>query len=225
MLIIDKAGENLKQLCSKLEIYVTHTDIDNLMARSGIKDVSTKSVSLNGYGYIKGDNKINRLFKCFENELVTSQSDNKIICFIEAVSNPSRFNNDITKFSEYKNSINSILLLMGCELKDDGKLYAAVKATTIDEVQKRINILENEVRKRNIHPQVLKYCKREYLDKDYFHAQFEASKGLFQRIRDLINQNVDGTKIINGVFSTDEPMLILPNLNLINRTDKDEFLG
>lgn len=223
MLIIEDA--KLEALANKLGTLpeLTHTNIDKYLFECSIQDISTKSKSV-GLGYIPGDSKSKRIYKCFINEVHRTNNDLKIVSFIERALDPSRFA-DSKRYDDVLNDINSVLLFMGCEINKSGKVKIVKKATTIDEVQERINALENEAKKRNVHLEVLKYCKREYLDKDYFHAQFEASKGLFQRIRDLTNQNVDGTKLINGVFSTDEPMLILPNLKLTERTDKDEFLG
>ncbi len=223
MLIIEDA--KLEALANKLGTLpeLTHTNIDKYLVECSIQDISTKSKSV-GLGYIPGDSKSKRIYKCFINEVHRTNNDLKIVSFIERALDPSRFA-DSKRYDDILNDINSVLLFMGCEINKSGKVKIVKKATTIDEVQERINALENEAKKRNVHLEVLKYCKREYLDKDYFHAQFEASKGLFQRIRDLTNQNVDGTKLINGVFSTDEPMLILPNLKLTERTDKDEFLG
>lgn len=223
MLIIEDA--KLEALANKLGTLpeLTHTNIDKYLVECSIQDISTKSKSV-GLGYIPGDSKSKRIYKCFINEVHRTNNDLKIVSFIERALDPSRFA-DSKRYDDILNDINSVLLFMGCEINKSGKVKIVKKATTIDEVQERINALENEAKKRNVHLEVLKYCKREYLDKDYFHSQFEASKGLFQRIRDLTNQNVDGTKLINGVFSTDEPMLILPNLKLTERTDKDEFLG
>ena len=223
MLIIEDA--KLEALANKLGTLpeLTHTNIDKYLVECSIQDISTKSKSV-GLGYIPGDSKSKRIYKCFINEVHRTNNDLKIVSFIERALDPSRFA-DSKRYDDVLNDINSVLLFMGCEINKSGKVKIVKKATTIDEVQERINALENQAKKRNVHLEVLKYCKREYLDKDYFHAQFEASKGLFQRIRDLTNQNVDGTKLINGVFSTDEPMLILPNLKLTERTDKDEFLG
>ena len=218
MLIIEDA--KLEALANKLGTLpeLTHTNIDKYLVECSIQDISTKSKSV-GLGYIPGDSKSKRIYKCFINEVHRTNNDLKIVSFIERALDPSRFA-DSKRYDDILNDINSVLLFMGCEINKSGKVKIVKKATTIDEVQERINALENEAKKRNVHLEVLKYCKREY-----FHAQFEASKGLFQRIRDLTNQNVDGTKLINGVFSTDEPMLILPNLKLTERTDKDEFLG
>lgn len=223
MLIIEDA--KLEALANKLGTLpeLTHTNIDKYLVECSIQDISTKS-RLVGLGYIAGDSKSKRIYKCFINEVYKTNNDLKIVSFIERALNPLRFA-DSKRYDDVLNDINSVLLFMGYEINKSGKVKIVKKATTIDEVQERINALENEAKKRNVHSEVLKYCKREYLDKDYFHAQFEASKGLFQRIRDLTNQNVDGTKLINGVFSTEEPMLILPNLKLTERTDKDEFLG
>lgn len=223
MLIIEDA--KLEALANKLGTLpeLTHTNIDKYLVECSIQDISTKSRS-GSLGYIAGDSKSKRIYKCFTHEFHKTNNDLKIVSFIERALDPSRFA-DSKRYDDVLNDINSVLLFMGCEINKCGKVKIVKKATTIDEVQERINALENETKKRNVHSEVLKYCKREYLDKDYFHAQFEASKGLFQRIRDLTNQNVDGTKLINGVFRTDEPMLILPNLKLTERTDKDEFLG
>lgn len=223
MLIIEDA--KIESLANKLGTLpeLTHTNIDKYLMECSIQDISTKSRTV-GLGYIFGDSKAKRIYKCFINEFHKTNNDLKIVSFIERALDPSRFA-DSKRYDEILKDINSVLLFMGCEIGKSGKVKIVKKATTIDEVQERINALGNEARKRNVHSEVLKYCKREYLDKDYFHAQFEASKGLFQRIRDLTNQNVDGTKLINGVFSTEEPMLILPNLKLTDRTDKDEFLG
>lgn len=223
MLIIEEA--KLESLANKLGTLpeLTHANIDKYLADCSIQDISIKSKAV-GFGYIFGDSKSKRIYKCFINEFHKTNNDLKIVSFIERALDPTRFAAS-ERYDDVLKDINSVLLFMGCEVSRSGKVKIVKKATTIDEVQERINALENEAKKRSVHSEVLKYCKREYLDKDYFHAQFEASKGLFQRIKELINQNVDGAKLINGVFSTDEPMLILPNLKLTERTDKDEFLG
>lgn len=224
MLIINSESQ-LESLCNTLANILTHSNIDKYLKMSNIEDVSTKSQNYSGYYYTKGDNKPTRIYNCFANELNKSHNDVKIIRFIELSLDPAMYSNDAKKYSELLDSINSSLLFMGCKLTNEGKVIQVPKATTVDEVQKRINSLLNEASKRNIHQEVLKYCKREYLDKDYFHAQFEAVKGLFQRIRDLTNQSVDGAKLINGVFSPNEPMLLLNGNNLSTRTEIDEYTG
>ena len=45
------------------------------------------------------------------------------------------------------------------------------------------------------------------MQENYFHAVFEACKGLFQRIRDLSGIEADGAGLIDQAFSTTNPCL------------------
>ena len=60
------------------------------------------------------------------------------------------------------------------------------------------------------------------MQNNYFHAVFEANKGLFQRIRDLSGYNEDGNKLIEYVFSSN-PVLIINNFT--SKSEKDEHAG
>jgi uncharacterized protein (TIGR02391 family) len=57
----------------------------------------------------------------------------------------------------------------------------------------------------------------------YFHAVFEASKGLAQRIRDITGVQADGPKLIDRVFSIERPLLALNTLK--TETEKSEHKG
>ena len=52
-----------------------------------------------------------------------------------------------------------------------------------------------------MHPEVVKYCSAELMQDNYFHAVFEAAKGLAQRIRDMTGIQADGANLIDRVFS------------------------
>lgn len=80
------------------------------------------------------------------------------------------------------------------------------------EVSSRINNLQAELNKRKIHSKALKYCAREYLEKDYFHAVFEAIKGILKYLRDLTGSEFDGQKLIEWVFSTKKPKVIINDM-------------
>jgi uncharacterized protein (TIGR02391 family) len=60
------------------------------------------------------------------------------------------------------------------------------------------------------------------LDNNYFHAVFEANKGLFQRIRDVSGLTEDGNKLIEQVFSK-TPILIINNYQ--SKSEQDEHKG
>ena len=58
---------------------------------------------------------------------------------------------------------------------------------------------------------------------DYFHAVFEASKGLAQRIRDKSGVDGDGANLVDIVFSINGPILAFNSLQ--TETEKTEHKG
>ncbi|MGB9924711.1 MAG: TIGR02391 family protein [Methanothrix sp.] len=64
---------------------------------------------------------------------------------------------------------------------------------------------------------------RAYLDGFYFHAVFEATKGLAQRIRDLSGVEADGATLIDQVFAVDRPLLAFNALQ--TETERSEHKG
>ena len=145
---------------------------------------------------------------------------NKILIFIQTVLNPSRYTDSKT-FDEKRNAINEALSYVGYELQSNGRFREITVANTINEAQIRANNLIAALNSRNAHHEILKYCKAELVDKNYFHAVFEACKGLFTRIRNLSLINTDGIKLIQHVFG--HPVLII-NAYQTNQ-QKDEQKG
>jgi len=220
---IDKQGENLKQLAVCLAEYVSHKEIDDFLFRCGFEDISAKTQNFN-YGYIRGDNKINRLYNNFANELNKSQNDSKIISFIEAIMMPSRYVNKQDEFEKRLIEINKVLLFMGCKLNKTGKIVYDKRVNTLDEVNNRIKDLQSELSRRKINKKVLKYCSREYLSKDYFHACFEAVKGIYDRLREITGiEQYDGQNLIEKVFKVNEPLITINSHS--TDSDKSEFKG
>ena len=58
---------------------------------------------------------------------------------------------------------------------------------------------------------------------NYFHAAFEAAKGLAQRIRDLSDATEDGAELVDKVFSINDPLLAFNELK--TKTEKSEHTG
>lgn len=119
--------------------------------------------------------------------------------------------------------LNTILLLIGVEARDDGKLHEVEAAKTLTEVQVRINSLTHEIKFRHLHFELFKYCSVEFLNEDYFHACFESVKGVLERIRSLTKLSLDGAKLLDVVFSKDKPSILINDFKTEN--DKNEFLG
>ena len=52
----------------------------------------------------------------------------------------------------------------------------------------------------HIRPEVLSFCTEKLLQDNHFHAVFEATKSLAQKIRDLTGLQLDGAALIDTVF-------------------------
>ena len=55
------------------------------------------------------------------------------------------------KFDFYRENLNKILLFAGFEIQPTGKIQQATKATTLDEVDRRVNSLKKHLYNRAIH--------------------------------------------------------------------------
>lgn len=161
-----------------------------------------------------------RLYSALAEDQNKNHCSNNILRFIQTVLNPSRFSDQIF-FENKRREINVFLSYVGYELKANGKLSEVNMATTISEAQKRADNLLVALQERNAHHEIFNYCKAELVDKNYFHAVFEACKGLFARIRKLSYVNTDGTALVQYVFN--HPVLIINPYQ--TRQEKDEQKG
>ena len=119
--------------------------------------------------------------------------------------------------------INKVLLLIGLEVTKEGTLQEATKAQTLDEVDRRVNRLKTQLYNRAIHHEVVKYCIKDYLRKDYYDTVFEAAKGLAERIRSITGLTTNGGELFQTAFSQKSPHLFFNALK--TEREKSEFKG
>ena len=160
------------------------------------------------------------VFKYYQREF---KSSNHMIRFIKEFLSPVRFSSKKYEFEELRNNLNTILAFSGVEYGNDGEFRPAKKVTTINEAQERIKTIKNKFKDRKIHCEVEKYCKQELMQDNYFHAVFEAVKGLAQRIRDISGVQEDGAHLVDKVFSIDKPIVAFNALR--TETEKSEHKG
>ncbi|HGM8162857.1 TIGR02391 family protein [Pseudomonas aeruginosa] len=108
-------------------------------------------------------------------------------------------------------------------MRDDGRVGYADKATTLDAARARAGRLKAALENRNVHVEVLNYCRAELLDENYFHAVFESTKGVAERIRSMSGLTMDGAELVNRTFSTQNPILVLGSL--ATESEKSEQKG
>lgn len=192
---------------------LTGSEIHRLLLQSNIEDTTQEGVML-----AKRKNLFNSLAKN-QNEIKCS---NHILNFIGYALAPSRYVDKPDEFERLRTLVNQQLAFVGYELKEDGKYREIEQASTISDVQIKVDNLKQELENRNAHGEVFKYCKAELLQNNYFHAVLEANKGLFQKIRDLSGIQADGNTLIEQVFSSN-PILTINNYQ--SSSEKNEHTG
>ncbi len=223
--VIDE--QQLKAVCDVLgetSLGYTKTELSRLLEQSNIQIMSDGKFS-NGYVYQVGLNKRDWLYNCLANEINIHNSLNRVYVFLEKALNPVAFT-DETKRSKYEfllEGVNKALLMAGLEMSKEGKLVEVVQAKTLDEVDRRVNSLKKQLYNRCIHSEVQKYCIKDYLQKDYYDAIFEAAKGLAERVRQITGLTTDGGTLFQTAFSKNDPYIFFNGLQ--TESEKSEFSG
>ena len=189
----------------------TGDDISRVLKNRGLVDNSHQST------------KWRRLYWVFLDCQRQYHCANQIIDFIQSFLAPTRFVGRNDEFEENRQQLNTILSFSGLEYGKDGMFHKCETAKTLDEAEKRVQTIKAKFHGRRIHQEVLKYCRRELLQDNYFHAVFEASKGLAQRIRDLSGVQADGAALVDKVFSIEKPILLINSLK--TETERSEHKG
>jgi uncharacterized protein (TIGR02391 family) len=150
-------------------------------------------------------------------------SPNAIFGFIGSYLAPARFAGRSSEFEAHRTELNTVLAFVGLEYGADGKFRRVRQAATLDEAEARVRTIRAKFKGRMIHPEVLKYCQAELMQDNYFHAVFEAVKGLAQRLREMSGAHGDGAGLVDQVFSVDRPMLAFNSLQ--TETERSEHKG
>lgn len=187
------------------------TDLTRVLHDRGLEDHSGEST------------KWRRLYSVFLSCQRQHGCANRILDFISSFLTPARFVGRSAEFEQRRGELNAILAFSGLEYGPDGKFRQRQAARTLDEAEARLRAIQTRFRDRRMHVEVLKYCRTELLQENYFHAVFEAAKGLAQRIRDMSSVQADGAALVDRVFAIDRPMLAINTLQ--TETERSEHKG
>lgn len=180
---------------------MTGSQMDNMFHECGVPDTSNEST------------KWKRIFFTFVKRQETDGCSNSFLNFIKKSLSPMRFvSGNNGDYEGILHEINKPLMLIGLQMTNEGKLIKVVAATTISEVERRTRSLVSELQKRHIHSDVLKCCKEEYLQENYFHAVFEAAKSLSEKVREKTGMQDDGSSLFNTALAVNSPRLALNSL-------------
>lgn len=77
----------------------------------------------------------------------------------------------------------------------------------------------NEFLTRNFHPEVIKHCQKLFVQKNYFHAVFEAAKAYNKDVKEKSRSEKDGQPLMLNVWGCDTGVLKITACS--TQTDKD----
>ncbi len=190
---------------------LTGGQIGTALSRLGISDASPS------------ETKRVRLYHALAHRQHLDGCGNLVIAFIQEVMNPVRYHSTPTVFEERRAALNVVLAFAGYTLRSDGVVARVPPATTLSEAESRARALEQKLRARSVHPDVVKFCRAELLVDNYFHAVLEATKSVADKIRDKSGSTQDGASLVDSVFAGSTPALAINSLQ--TETERSEQAG
>jgi uncharacterized protein (TIGR02391 family) len=190
---------------------LTSREIGQLLRDCGIEDP------------LPGSTKRDRLFEALYQRQRKDGVGNHIVAFIHKAMNPVRYVSAPQIFESRRLQLNQVLAFAGLALGQDGKLQQTSAARTLTEAQERAGKLYRELLNRRAHPDVLRFCQAELLQDNYFHAVFEATKSIADKIREKSGLTSDGSRLVDEAFGGNPPLLAFNTLK--TETERSEHTG
>lgn len=190
---------------------LTGSEIGAVLRQCGIDDVAA------------GLTKRHRLHEALAERQRRDRVGNNVIAFVQAALHPARYVRDPKLFAERQADVNAVLSLAGLCVNDEGHVIAATRARTATEAEARAGRLRMELSRRQVHGDVLRACRAELLEENYFHAVLEATKSVAEKVRQLSGLHFDGSELVDAAFGfldrnrqRYEPVLALNSLQSIS---------
>lgn len=174
---------------------LTGPEIGALLAQLGIEDP------------YPGVTKRKRLAHALLNRQAADRSSHRLFTFVVRALDPARYISDPNRFVALQQGVNEVLSMAGLRVNDEGQMTKAKQARTLDEVAELAGRLRGELTRRGVHLEVTRYCEEELLRRSIFHAVFEATKGLSQRLRQMSGSELDGSELVDACFAKQAPVI------------------
>lgn len=164
-----------------------------------------------------------RLYNAFANEQNARQDRTRIIGFIRKSMKPARFLREPERFEPMRANLNRALSFTGLSVDVSGNLSRSQKVSTIGEAERRARELREGLAAREVHPDVMRFCREELLYDNYFHAVLEAVKSVADKMRSRTGLSDDGAALVDRTLSGSPPMLAINALE--TKSEQDEQKG
>ena len=181
--------ESISKILADTENGFTGSEIGKLLCECRIVDIEPANT------------KWKRLNAALLNKQEIDNCANHVVSFIQSALNPAKHYDNRDWFDNTRHKVNQVLSFSALTIGEDGKASAVTKSSTINEASARASKLKEHLIVRNVHPDVLKYCKEELVVDNYFHAVFEATKSVADKIRIKTGLTSDGANLVDEAFS------------------------
>ena len=192
---------------------ISGTEISKYLAETSIKDPQLNST------------KWKRLYDALSIKQSEDRCSNNVLAFIKYVLRPSRHIHRKEWFKNIRTELNYVLSFEGLELTESGDIRTTAKVNTFSEAEERAQNLRKTLLDRKIHSDVLTFCKAELLVDNYFHAVFEATKSIAEKIRIKTDLTTDGSELVDQAFSYRGKIPYLALNNLTSESHESEQKG
>ncbi len=172
---------------------------------------------------LSGGTKRYRLYEVLSQRQNSDRCGNQVAAFILAAMKPVRYVSSRSLFDTRREALNQVLSFAGLTLGEDCQLRQTSVTRTIGEARERASRLRRALLDRQVHPDVLRFCREELLQDNYFHAVFEATKSVADKIREKSGRTGDGGTLVDEVFGGNSPLLAFNSLR--TPTEKSEHTG
>ncbi|HEX7120682.1 MAG TPA: TIGR02391 family protein [Longimicrobiales bacterium] len=199
----------IEALCKALgdtENGLTHEEIGQLLKRCGLADPEPKTT------------KWKRLYAALRDA-----PHDRVREALHAAMDPALYVGRHDVFDRRRTRLNQTLAFWGVEVQDDGRLHAARPIRTLTEAEERAVRLREALERHGVHPDVLRFCQAELLQDDYFHAVFEATKSVAEKIRQRTGLTSDGNALVDEAFGQKNGRLAFNALR--TETERSEHTG
>lgn len=172
-----------------------------------------------------GMTKRHRLYAALHEKQNTDQCANNVLGFITHVMNPVRHVGNHDYFESQRGKLNSVLAFSGLNLAEDGKFREVHTARTLSESEATARALRKALIERKVHADVLKFCRAELLVDNFFHAVFEATKSVAEKLREKTGLVSDGAPLVDEALGLGKGLPRLAFNSLTTDSERSEHTG
>lgn len=207
-------ANTIEQISRVLSGYITGSKITNMLEEFHIRPIDDSEKTT----------KWVRLYNAIVQNQNNTQKGSALIQTIEYIMEPVNFHNmSSEEYMKIRNKLNQLLIFAGLSLNENGTVSTVQKASTLLEAQSRTQGLLKALKPFHIHPQILRYCRPELLQENYFHLIFEAAKCVLDELRIISGIDKDGNMLVNECFDGNNPLVVCNRLETTN--EKEEHKG